>query len=799
MVKTQRHQKITDLFLAVCDLTPPEQTSYLERVCENDAGLRTDVLALLNEDSRAEAAACRVGEQKATQGPDARLNAFDPASRSEASDRSSGSIIPLPSTTDEFPEIPGYQIRSVLGHGGMGVVYRATQVSLGREVALKVLPAAVGKANPSALARFKREAGAAANLKHDNIVPIFDFGEAHDGCYYAMELVTGCPLNLLIRELLKALHSDAKQPATDSAVSGAADPVSSASLLNESMRVARPFEPQYFRRVAEWIRDTAEALHFAHERGIVHRDVKPGNLIVSGNGKIVVTDFGIAAADYEDAITQTGAIVGTLRYLSPEQALGGRVPVDHRTDIYSIGATFYELLLLRPLFPVGDDRQLLAAVIGQEVATPSSLQPAVPRELGTICLKALEKLPENRYQTAKELADDLTAFLEDRPISARRPRVGVRMRRFLRRRAVILLGSACVVASVAAAILAAGGHRRTRLDEKVTERIGRALVLQQDQRWEDAADAYLAALKLDPNNVRALGNLAIIRKEQFNSQAQGDLALLVEAIGYCNAALTIAPANAGIWNVKGVLFKKLGEWPDAVAAYEKALVSESDQPELRIAIYNNLAEVHWLSGDYAAGETTVRTAAQVAEDTNTPAWFAWQDLASLELAHRNPDTAKYVQKGFDAKKGSHWRLHLIRARVCLDIDETEDINQAVRDIYAALEQGPPDPRIERTAAIALLRAKRTDEALSHAQRALDLGDVPSFAYMALAIAEFRLGRGDDGVEHYRTAIDAWPAQLQEETDYIVSTERGMLWIDAAWQLKELAEEAEFLADEFNER
>ena len=234
------------------------------------------------------------------------------------------------------------------------------------------------------------------------------------------------------------------------------------------------------------------------------------------------------------------------------------------------------------------------------------------------------------------------------------------MRRFLRRRAVILLGSACVVASVAAAILAAGGHRRTRLDEKVTERIGRALVLQQDQRWEDAADSYLAALKLDPNNVRALGNLAIIRKEQFNSQAQGDLALLVEAIGYCNAALTIAPANAGIWNVKGVLFKKLGEWPDAVAAYEKALVSESDQPELRIAIYNNLAEVHWLSGDYAAGETTVRTAAQVAEDTNTPAWFAWQDLASLELAHRNPDTAKYVQKGFDAKKGSHWRLHLIR-------------------------------------------------------------------------------------------------------------------------------------------
>ncbi len=794
MNTTQRHEKVSELFCAVCDLTPPEQTAYLERSCSDDPSLRSDVQVLLDEDSRAEEIVRRVSERTVPQGRDEAAIAFDPAFASNVSSQFAASATPVSSEHEGFPEIPGYQIRGVLGQGGMGVVYRATQTSLGREVALKVLPAVVVKASPSALARFKREAAAAAKLRHENIVPIFDFGDSRDGCYYAMELVSGWPLNGLIRELSKRLHTDAKLATGDPRASDAADPVSPDRSAADFMGVARPFEPAYFKQVATWVRDTAAALHFAHEQGIVHRDVKPANLIVSHDGKIVVTDFGIAAADHEEGITLTGAIVGTLRYLSPEQALGGRVPVDHRTDIYSIGATLYELLVLRPLFTVGDDRQLLAAVIGQEVGRPSSLYPAVPIDLETICLKALEKLPESRYQTANDLADDLTAFLEDRPIRARRLRLDVRLRRLVRRRATVLLAGACIVVIAGAAVMAAGGYRKARIDEKVTELISHGLVLQQDQRWVEAARSYQDVLKLDPKNVRALGNLAIIRKEQFNRLAEGNPALLEEANAYCDAALATAPMNAGIWNVKGVVLKKLGQWGDAVTAYENALASESGQPEMRIAVYNNLAEVRWLMGDNEAGESCVRMAAHAAEATGTPAWFAWQDLASLELAYRNPKAAEYIQKGFDAKKGSHWRLHLTRARICLDIDETKDIDQAVRDIHAALEQGPADPRIERTAAIAFLRANKFEEARVHAQKAVELGDLPSFAYLVLAIAEFHLGHVEAGQEHYRTAVELWPEEL-DEVEYIVSTERGMLWLDTAWQLERLADEALGLVDE----
>jgi tetratricopeptide (TPR) repeat protein len=520
--------------------------------------------------------------------------------------------------------------------------------------------------------------------------------------------------------------------------------------------------------------------------------------MVSHDREIMVTDFGLVMTDHEAPITKAGAIMGTLRYLSPEQALGGRVPVDHRTDIYSLGATLYELLALQPLFCASDDKQLLAAVIGQEPRRPSELNPTVPADLETVCLKALEKLPENRYHTAKDLAEDLAAFVEDRPISARRPPVRVRAARFIRRHVVGLLVGACLVIFAGGGVVAVGGHRKARVAEKVNELISQGLVLQQEQRWDEAAAAYRAATELDPRNVRALGNLAIIRKEQFNTQAQRDPLLLEEANAYCDAALAVAPGHAGIWNVKGVVLKKLGRLEESAGAYRTALSSETVEPEMRIAIHNNLAEAQWLMGDHDAAEANVRAAAQIAEATGTPAWFAWQDLAALELAYGNPEAAEYVRKGFEAKGGSHWRLHVTRARVCLEIEETKDVERAVRDVYAALEHGPADPRIERTAAIALLRANSFEEAAEHARKAIELGDVPSYAYLVLSIAEARLGQNEQGREHYRAAIDSWPTEL-DEGQYLVSTEQGMLWLDTRWQLQEWVEEAQVLLHEDDRR
>ena len=175
----------------------------------------------------------------------------------------------------------------------------------------------------------------------------------------------------------------------------------------------------YFRRVAELGIQAARALDHAHALGIVHRDVKPANLLVDGSGKLWVTDFGLAHIQSDARLTITGDLVGTLRYMSPEQALAKRIVVDHRTDVYSLGATLYELLTLEPAFSGSDRQELLRQIAFEEPKAPRRINKAIPAELETIVQKAMEKNPADRYATAKELADDLRRFLADEPIWAR--------------------------------------------------------------------------------------------------------------------------------------------------------------------------------------------------------------------------------------------------------------------------------------------------------------------------------------------------------------------------------------------
>jgi hypothetical protein len=201
----------------------------------------------------------------------------------------------------------------------------------------------------------------------------------------------------------------------------------------------------YIRAVARLGAQAAEALDYAHQLGVVHRDIKPANLLVDGRGQLWVTDFGLAQfkREGEPSLTLTGDLVGTLRYMSPEQALAKRVPIDHRTDVYSLGATLYELLTLRPVFGGGDRQELLRQIAFDEPRPPQKLNKSIPAELETVLLKALAKNPAERYATAQELAEDLRRFLEDKPVLARRPSLGQRLRKWAwRRRAV--LGTALV-------------------------------------------------------------------------------------------------------------------------------------------------------------------------------------------------------------------------------------------------------------------------------------------------------------------------------------------------------------------
>jgi tetratricopeptide (TPR) repeat protein len=330
-----------------------------------------------------------------------------------------------------------FRIVGEVGRGGMGIVYEAEQISLGRRVALKVLPFAA-TLDPKQLQRFHNEARAAAGLHHTNIVPVYAVGCERGVHYYAMQFIDGRTLAELIA------GQRPTTPTVDEADAASASTVPQAAQVAS----AAPRDTAYFRRIAEWGIQAAEALDHAHQLGVVHRDVKPANLLVDGGGRLWVTDFGLAQVHSDARLTMTGDLVGTLRYVSPEQALAKRVVIDHRTDVYSLGATLYELLTLEPVFGGRDRQEVLRQIAFEEPRRPRRVNRAVPAELETIVLKALEKRPQDRYATAQEMADDLQRWLRDEPIRARRPTLFQRAAKWGRRHRPVVAAGVTVLLMV---------------------------------------------------------------------------------------------------------------------------------------------------------------------------------------------------------------------------------------------------------------------------------------------------------------------------------------------------------------
>ena len=340
--------------------------------------------------------------------------------------------VSIPAPPSEFSASPigDFQILHEIGRGGMGVVYEAVQLSLGRRIALKVLPFAAAL-DAKHLQRFKNEAHAAAQLHHTNIVPVYAVGCERGVHFYAMQLINGRSLSAVIQELRGDSEGDVNP--WSQVTTAAFQP--SVTVANSELRTTHRGGQgrERFRTAARIAAQVADALDYAHEAGVVHRDIKPANLLLDPKGSVWVTDFGLAQVATDVGVTQTGDLVGTLRYMSPEQAAGRRIPIDHRTDVYSLGATLYELLTLQPIFPGQDRVSLLHQIFNDEPRPPHQLDRAIPIELETIVLKAITKAPIERYATAGEMAADLRRFLEERPILARRPTLVDRTRKWMRR------------------------------------------------------------------------------------------------------------------------------------------------------------------------------------------------------------------------------------------------------------------------------------------------------------------------------------------------------------------------------
>lgn len=388
-----------------------------------------------------------------------------------------------------------FRIRRVLGRGGMGVVYEAEQRSLGRTVALKVLPFAA-MLDERHRNRFRNEARAAATLNHPNIVPIHYVGIERGVHFFAMQLIEGETLAEILRQIRTHHGSEPARPDLDANcdTSHPKEEHDSTQPGNDTLPIAQLStqwshgDKSYFRSVAELGVQAARAIDHAHAQGVLHRDIKPGNLMVDHQGKLWVTDFGLARIDSGGvSLTASGDIVGTLRYMSPEQALGQRGIVDQRSDIYSLGATLYEALTLEPAITGSDRGELLQHIASQQPPAIRRLVPATPLELQTIVHKAMEKNPEHRYASAREMGDDLQRFLDDRPIIATPPRLREKLSKWARRHPGPIATAALILL-----LLAVGLSVSTFMVSRERERADAALISEREQRQRADANLKLA-------------------------------------------------------------------------------------------------------------------------------------------------------------------------------------------------------------------------------------------------------------------------------------------------------------------
>jgi formylglycine-generating enzyme required for sulfatase activity len=498
---------------------------------------------------------------------------------------------PLPGQLPATPCIPGYEVLSVLGQGGMGVVYRARQHKLDRIVALKMihrLSAVFPQDRTALLERLRSEAEALARLQHPDIVQIFELGECDGLPFLALEYVPG------------------------------------GSLAGKLAGTPQPAD-----QAAALVQRLARAMHAAHQCGVLHRDLKPDNILLTADGSPKIGDFGLAKRlDGQTGLTATGAILGTPSYMAPEQAEARDREVGVTADVYALGAVLYELLTGRPPFKAGNPLNTIRQVIEQEPVPPCALEPGVPRDLETICLECLQKEPSRRYSTSGELADDLQRFLEHRPIHARPAGALERAAKWARRRptaATLLAVSVLAVLGLAALTVVAIGQWQSAVASLTRERQARQS--EEQQRSLRARAEVGALLSAEPADVPRLLAALAERPEEVLPQLRqvfDEPDMPRNRLYRMRAALALLPVEPQ--RVRDVLVRWLEEVSDPA---ESLVVRDALLPhahELRAVLWRRFS-----TPGLTVDQRLRLLAALAAFDPHGPRWQQLRNRELLEL------------------------------------------------------------------------------------------------------------------------------------------------------------------------
>jgi tetratricopeptide (TPR) repeat protein/tRNA A-37 threonylcarbamoyl transferase component Bud32 len=640
-----------------------------------------------------------------------------------------------------------------IARGGMGVVYEAEQLSLARQVALKVLPFA-SVLDDRQLQRFRFEAQAAALLHHTHIVPVYAVGQERGVHFYAMQYIAGRTLQGVVQELRTLEAGDGGAARSDS--------------LSAITKERSSQNPRYCRAIAKLGVQAAEALDYAHQQGVIHRDVKPANLMVDGKGHLWITDFGLARSTNDTGLTMTGDLVGTVRYMSPEQTLAKRVPVDLRTDVYSLGATLYEALTLTPAYPGDDPHQVIHDIAFKEPAAPRKLNPSIPPELETILLKALAKDPGARYATAAELAEDLERFLAHKPIVAKRPGLLDRAGKWAVRNKTVV-AAAVVVLFVITVALSVSTYRIGKEEQATRAALGHAESNLEIAR--EAVDRFLSeygvndGFTLDDRPVpeparRELLEQALRFYEQYlasreDAEAWRRCSLIhlhldrpSKALQCAERALGIDPRFAAGYVTRGHALRSLGDLQGAIAAYDAALGLDPESDEA-------------LSGRGSALSDLGRPEDALAAHTRAAAL-----APDSAIHHKNRAAVLFTLNRYEEAVVATNRVVELAPEWSAGYASRASVLNALGRWQEAMEATDHALRIDPDDGIALVARGRALTGLGRLEEALEVfgratDSVPAFAYDYMGVTLSRLGRPKEALAALDCALASGDSGFRE--------------------------------------
>lgn len=662
----------------------------------------------------------------------------------------------LPLTMD----FGAYELLEEIGRGGQGVVFRARQKSLNRTVALKVI--GLGPwATAAHLKRFRREAEAAASLEHPRIVPIYEIGERDGSCYFSMKCIDGGPLDEFVRR-----------------------------------------EPMPIRAAVELIIKLARTVQFAHERGILHRDIKPGNILVDAHGEPHLTDFGLARLiETESTVTRTRDVLGTPSYIAPEQAVGNSVQVTSATDVYGLGAVFYQLLTGHPPFAGGTTYQTIRLVLEAEPRRPKLWNSKVDRDLETICLKCLEKDHRHRYLSALKLAEDLERWLRHEPIRARRIGLIMRGRKWARRNPALTVLVPMLIVLAATLAITPSRSKRERPPAGIA-------VLPFENLGSDKQDAAFADGIQDDilTKLAKIDDLKVIsRTSVMQYRGEHDVRKIGRALNVShvlegtvrrsdrrirlNAQLIDANTDQHIWAeqydreltdvfaLQSELAQKIASQLSAVSAAEKKAIESV--PTRDLEAYEMYRQAKTLSepfstADPATFERCERAAALlekvIARDPNFALAYCLLTKVDLtvywgegraDLSRRSrAEAALHAAERLAPEAGE---THL--ARAVFYHYGTRDLDHALEEMETAARLLPNDASIFETSAKLERRLGRWSESTRHFAKAIELDPRDPSALTSLIISYRLLRRYRDLEQLADRGIAAFPEVADQFWNY----------------------------------